>query len=237
MPFTWYSQLSLAVQNGQGGTGFSFRNRGEDDTFFGRETIDRPLRGGQDLVFIPRWEGSFDLSPTQTVLFGLSGAFGPNDTGPHARTESTARISFYKWKSPKAQAGFPFVKWQTEAMLRRFEADRGLDDSFPVRETLNDWGLYSQVVWGFRQGWTAGIRGDYLKMDDAEFVDDPDRTSRWRASIDLTWYPTEFSKLRLQYNHDFLAEDDALGRSGWIQFFSSSSSASERTQPTNSNPN
>ena len=31
-----------------------------------------------------------------------------------------------------------------------------------------------------------------------------DRQSRWRISGELTWYPTEFSKIRLQYNHDFL---------------------------------
>jgi hypothetical protein len=213
MPFTWYSQFSLAVQNGQGGTGFSFRNRGEDDTFFGRETIDRPLRGVQDFVVIPRWESSFDLSPTQTILFGVSGAFGPNDTSPHARTELYGADLFYKWKPANAHGGFPFVKWQTEGMLRRFEAGRGLDESFPVSETFTDWGVYSQVVWGFRQGWTAGLRGDYLHMDGSDFTDDPDRSSRSRASLNLTWYPTEFSKLRLQYNHDFLDDTDALGRS------------------------
>lgn len=212
MPFTWYSQFSLAVQNGQGGTGYSFRNRGEDNTFFGRETIDRQLRGVQDLVFIPRWEGSFDLSPTQTLLVGLSGAFGPNDTGAHSRTEIYGADIFYKWKPANAHGGFPFLKWQTEGMLRRFDAGRGLDDSFPASETFNDWAVYSQVVWGFRQGWTAGVRGDYLHMDGSEYTDDPDRTSRWRASANLTWYPTEFSKLRLQYNHDFLDAAAALGR-------------------------
>ncbi|PYK73962.1 MAG: zinc-regulated TonB-dependent outer membrane receptor, partial [Verrucomicrobia bacterium] len=53
-------------------------------------------------------------------------------------------------------------------------------------------------------GWVAGIRGDYLHMQDSRFTDDPDRQSRSRISANLSWYPTEFSKLRLQYNHDFL---------------------------------
>lgn len=211
-PVPWYSQLSLGVQNGNGGTAWSFRNPGEDGTVFGRETIDRPLRGAQDLLFVPRWENSIDLSPTQTVLFGVSGAFGPNDTGPHARTQIYGADFFYKWKAPNSEGGYPFVKWQSEAMLRRFEAGRGLGDAFPENETFNDWGIYSQVVWGFRKGWTAGVRGDYLHMDDSEFTEDPERQSRWRASADLTWFPTEFSKLRLQYNHDFLEETSALGR-------------------------
>ena len=48
-------------------------------------------------------------------------------------------------------------------------------------------------------------------MEKSAVTDDPERQSRWRASADLTWYPTEFSKLRLQYNHDFLEATDFLG--------------------------
>ena len=40
-----------------------------------------------------------------------------------------------------------------------------------------------------------------------------DRQSRSRVSGNLTWYPTEFSKIRLQYNHDFLEAND-FSRSG-----------------------
>ena len=164
----------------------------------------------QDFVFVPRWENSFDLSPTQTVLGGVSGAFGPNETGGNARTEIYGADFLYKWKSPRAEGGFPFVKWQTEAMYRRFEAGRGVDQSFPVAETFHDWGMYSQIVWGFTKGWTTGLRGDYLHMQNSTYTDALDRQSRERVSADLTWYPTEFSKLRLQYNHDFLEANDFL---------------------------
>jgi len=92
-------------------------------------------------------------------------------------------------------------------MYRRFEAGRGENESFPVAETFHDWGLYSQVLWGFKKGWVAGIRGDYLDMEDSRFTDDFERQSRSRISANLTWYPTEFSKIRLQYNHDFLADN------------------------------
>jgi hypothetical protein len=204
LPTPWYSQLIFAGQNGRGSTGYSFRNPGDDGIFFGRETTDREVRGLEDFVWIPRWENSVDLSPTQVVLAGVSGAFGSNETGANARTQIYGADLFYKWKSAHAEGGFPFVKWQSEFMYRRFEAGRGADQSFPVAETFHDWGLYSQVLWGFRKGWVAGIRGDYLHMQDSRFTDDPDRQSRSRISANLTWYPTEFSKLRLQYNHDFL---------------------------------
>jgi hypothetical protein len=206
VPVPWYSQLFLGVQNGRGETGYSFRNPGDNGTFYGRLTTDREIRGLEDFVWIPRWENSVDLSPTQVVLAGVSGAFGSNETGGNARTQIYGADLLYKWKSEKAEGGFPFVKWQTEFMYRRFEAGYGMDDSFPVAETFHDWGLYSQVLWGFKKGWVAGIRGDYYDAQDSRYTDDIDRQSRSRISANLTWYPTEFSKIRLQYNHDFLDE-------------------------------
>src|SRR5213596_3008296 len=207
LPTPWYSQLIFASQNGRGSTGFSFRNPGDNGIFFDRETTDREVRGLQDFVWIPRWENSIDLSPTQVVLAGVSGAFGSNETGANSRTQIYSADFLYKWKSSHAEGGFPFVKWQTEIMYRRFQAGRGADESFPVAETFHDWGMYSQVLWGFKKGWVAGIRGDYVDMQDSNFTDDLDRQSRWRLSANLTWYPTEFSKIRLQYNQDFLEEN------------------------------
>ncbi len=207
LPLPWYSQLIFASQNGRGSTGFSFRNPGDDGMFFDRITTDREARGLQDFVWIPRFENSVNLSDTQTVLAGLSGAFGSNETGANSRTQIYGGDLLYKWKSSHAEGGFPFVKWQTEFMYRRFEAGHGANDSFPVAEMFHDWGLYSQVLWGFKKGWVAGIRGDYVHMQNSVFTDDLDRQSRSRISANLTWYPTEFSKLRLQYNHDFLEEN------------------------------
>jgi hypothetical protein len=207
LPLPWYSQLIFASQNGRGSTGFSFRNPGDNGMFFDRITTDREARGLQDFVWIPRFENSFNLSDTQTVLAGVSGAFGSNETGANSRTQIYGADLLYKWKSSHAEGGFPFVKWQTEFMYRRFQAGHGADDSFPVAETFHDWGMYSQVLWGFKKGLVAGIRGDYVHMQDSMFTDDLDRQSRWRLSANLTWYPTEFSKIRLQYNQDFLEEN------------------------------
>ena len=207
LPTPWYSQLIVAGQNGRGSTGYSFRNPGDNGIFFDRMTTDREARGLQDFVWMPRWENSVDLSPTQVVLAGVSGAFGSNETGADARTQIYGADFLYKWKSSHAEGGFPFVKWQTELMYRRFEAGRGIDKTFPVAETFRDWGMYSQVLWGFKKGWVAGIRGDYLDMQDSQFTSDQDRQSRSRISANITWYPTEFSKIRLQYNHDFLEEN------------------------------
>jgi hypothetical protein len=46
---------------------------------------------------------------------------------------------------------------------------------------------------------------------------DPARDRRWRLSPNLTWYPSEYSKIRLQYNYDDrrnAGEDHSV----WLQF-------------------
>ena len=48
---------------------------------------------------------------------------------------------------------------------------------------------------------------------------DPLRDQRGRGSVSLTYYPSEFSKIRVQYNYDrsqFLKEEDA--HSFYVQF-------------------
>src|SRR5438045_7471274 len=59
--------------------------------FFDRIATDREVRGLQDFVWIPRFENSFNLSETQTVLAGVSGAFGSNETGANSRTQILRR--------------------------------------------------------------------------------------------------------------------------------------------------
>ena len=208
IPTPFYAQALVAVQNGQGGTAYSFRNPGDHGTFYGRQTIDRQTDGLSDMAITPRLEASCDLTPTQTILGGVSAAFGPNDTGDNTRTQIYGADLFYKWKPANAEGGWPFVKWQSEAMIRRYEAGQGLDNSFPTAETFHDWGAYSQIVWGFHKGWSTGLRGDYVHMEASDITDDPQRQSRCRLSADLAWYPSEFSKIRLQYNYDMLKSTD-----------------------------
>lgn len=200
VPTPFYSEAFIGVFNGEGGTAFSFR---DTDNTYGRTPVDRGLRGPQDFLYVPRLASSFELSDTQTLVLGGSAAFGPNDSGATKRTEIYGVDSYWKWKSPKAIGGFPFVAWQTEVMYRSYDA--GADSTVPLSAaTLEDVGFYTQVLYGFHLGWVAGLRGEYVNNDQAP----PDsntpgaRGDRTRISPNLTWYPSEFSKLRLQYNYD-----------------------------------
>jgi len=209
-PTPFYSELFLAAQSSQGGTAFSFRNT---DSLFRRPSRPRTVRGLGDFLYVPRYAVSFDLTDAQTIVAGISGAFGPNASGRDTRTQIYGGDIFWKWKPPWQSGGFPFVAWQTEALGRRYEA--GATEGLP-HETLHDWGAYSQLVYGFRQRWTAALRGDWVSSDAGRFRPDENRADRLRLSPALTFYPSEFSKIRLQYNYDhgqFLGDDSSV----WLQ--------------------
>jgi len=218
VPTPFYSELFLAVQNSQGGTAFSFRNA--DEELFGRTPVDRRVRNLGDLLYVPRYAASFDVTDSQTIVAGVSVAFGPNASGRDTRTQIYGADLYWKWKPSWQSGGFPFVSWQTEALGRRYEAGSGGLDApgratLP-RETLFDWGVYSQVVYGFTQRWAAGLRSDWVSGDRGAFTPDENRADRFRLSPALTFYPTEFSKLRFQYNYDhgqLHGEDSSV----WLQ--------------------
>ncbi len=224
-PTPFYSELFLTVANSQGPTAYSFRNPHDDEFFLGRPAEEGRVRTLGDMLFVPRYAASFNLTDAQTVVAGTSAAFGPNGSGEETDTQIYGVDLFWKWKSPRQHAGFPFVTWQTEAMVRRFEAGSypgDVDHPALPRETLTDYGLYSQVAYGFMKGWVTALRGDYLFPSTQGVYEriqgvDPERATRWRISPNLTWYPSEFSKLRLQYNFDHreTAGDD---HSVWLQF-------------------
>jgi hypothetical protein len=211
-----YTELSLGVFNGQGGTAFGFRDP-EIEATHGRTPLDRSLTGPGDLLYVPRVSTSFDLTSSQTLVVGASGAFGPNDSGPESRTEIYGVDTYWKWKPANAGGGFPFVSWQNEALYRRYGADADTAVGLPA-ETLKDWGFYSQVLYGFHQGWVAGLRGEYVAGNTGVYDPlDVYRGERERVSPNITWYPSEFSKIRLQYNLDHGQLFD-YEHSIWLQF-------------------
>lgn len=202
-----YTELFFTVQNSQGETAESFRN---NDGLFGRAAVGTRVRNMKDLLYVPRITTTFELTDTQTLLLGTSAAYGPNSTGTDKDTLIYGIDAFWKWKSPYASYGFPFITWQTEVMGRRFEAGEDADANLSS-EVMHNWGAYSEVAWGFKKRWVAGLRGDYV--DGLKGATDPSGVERLRISPNLTFYPSEFSKLRLQYNYDnFLGNnDDILG--------------------------
>jgi hypothetical protein len=212
VPTPFYSELFLTVQNNGGETLTSFRSV-EGESLFGHPIVGRTVKASGDLLWVPRYSASFDLSDTQTLLVGASAALGPNGTGDDGRTRIYGVDGFWKWKPTNAFNGFPFFKLQTEIMQRDLHAD-GSADLAPA--DYRDWGGYLQASWGFRPRWVVGLRGERVGGDQG-LATDGRLAARTRLSPVLTFYPSEFSKLRLQYNFDHgnaLAQNE---HSLWLQ--------------------
>ena len=214
MPTDFYSEVLLTLQNSQGETLTSFRSV-PGETLFGREIQATRVSSASDLLIVPRYTTSFDLSDTQTMVIGASAALGPNGTGESERTRIYGIDGFWKWKPSNAFKGFPFFKVQGE-LMRRSASVAGDATLGSSAATFGDWGGYLQLNWGYKAGHVVGLRYDRVGGDTGS-PDDPSLSRRWRVSPVLTWFPTEFSKLRLQYNFD---HGDALARdehSLWLQ--------------------
>jgi len=219
VPVSFYTEAMVSVMNSAGGTAFSFRSD-ESAEIHGGVPNAREVERLEDFLLVPRVATSIDLTDTQTLLLGGSAAFGPNSSGTRARTRIYGADVYWKWKSATAAQGFPFVSLQAEFLSRRYDAAARVSAEDPSvtlpAETLNDRGLYSQLLWGIKPRIVTGLRGEFASGDAGAF-DSELRTDRFRLSPNLTWYPTEFSKLRLQYNYD---HRQGIGRdhSVWLQF-------------------
>lgn len=98
--------------------------------------------------------------------------------------------------------------------------DGGDEDEFPndlPGGILRDVGMYTQLLYGFHYGWSAGLRYEYATGRGQSVIDgvlasrrnDPSRDDRHRLSPLLVWQPTHFSRFRLQYNFDHAKHLDA----------------------------
>ena len=198
----------------------------QGDGIAGRPIIAQDVRGFGDFLYLTRWENSFNFTDDVTAVFGLSGLYGPNSTGRDADTWLYGLDMKWRWQ-PAGNFGYPFLTWQTEIMKRDYraarytqEAEDGDFASLPGR-TLKDWGLYSQLLYGFQTRWAAGLRYEYAGGSGHSIggrKNDPFRDDRHRLSPLLVWRPSEFSRIRLQYNYDMAShlKDDA--HTIWLGF-------------------
>ena len=247
-PLPWYSEFHFGAQNATGETMASFRGEGllhahgdeheEEELHFeegigGRPIVERETHGLGDLVYLMRWANSWDLSDEWSLLLGGSSLYGPNNSGRDGDTWIYGGDLTVKWRDAAHSRGFPFVTWQTEVMKREFGADAFFDDDDPMEVIdipagdVRDWGLYTQLLYGFTPGWSAGVRYEYATGSGDSFEEgepisrneDPFRGDRHRVSPLLVWQPTEFSRIRLQYNYDHASHLDSHdAHSVWLVF-------------------
>jgi hypothetical protein len=214
LPVPWSSELLLGAQNANGEIMASFL---ANEEFFGerpiggRPFVARSVTGPQDLVYLVRWVNFWNLRDDVGAQLGGSAVFGPNASGPDGRTTIYGGDLKVRWRPGNHFRGWPFLLWESEIIRRDYKAD-SFDGTDPTgnpltlpAQTLHDWGLYTQLLYGFSYGWAAGVRFEYASGSGASVggrAADPFRDDRYRVSPLLVWHPSEFSRLRLQYNYD-----------------------------------
>ncbi len=147
---------------------------------------------------------------------------GSESTQDSFSGDSNLMIADFVWKwAPQGNPSYRNLTFQTELFYRD---EDGRDDFTEDGDTAvldydgTQKGLYAQLVYQFMPQWRIGARYDWLSADnDLRVIDagglDPDEVLEesalnadghdpYRWSLMADWSPSEFSRLRLQYNYD-----------------------------------
>lgn len=192
----------------------------------GGPLVNDQVRSLADMTWTQRLMTSMDLTPEDSIVAGVSAAFGPNASGSGGNTQIYGVDAFYKWKPLDSNQGWPHFIAQAEWMTRRYKAASfngdldgdGIPETF-AGGTFRDSGFYAQAIWGFTRPWEACFRVDYFNGDGTTTGGAGSLDLHSRLTANLTYYPTEFSRIRLQTNVDKLAIfDNDTFFSVWLQF-------------------
>ncbi len=200
-PLPWYVELVASLTDPAG--------EATARSFYGGE--DLGIRSPLDFQTTLAAKQFFPLSHDLSLAWGLTAALGPNPTGPRNRTDIFGTDVYLKYR-PITTGSHTVVALQAELFHRRRQVPG---------DVLRDLGGYAYLTWRFARRWGSGVRYEYgsptrnragVVGDDL----DPDWTGhRQRLSAAATFWPTEFSRLRLQGSSDHLA---GSGKTGWAVF-------------------
>ncbi len=176
-PWDDYVEFTAEVVNADGG---------EEAPILGGPNADNP-------AVLARLKWFTDVGENATMELG--GTYLYTRTG--SDTDSDGRVVgadwSYQWLDPESP--------DSRSFLLQAEAYWAANDIEAPAGTVRNrsWGGYAFGQYQFARDWYAGLRGDYT-----EFPDDGDRgveDSDWAASPYVTWYITEFLRLRFEYQH------------------------------------
>ena len=185
-PLPWFAEVVVSTQ--MAGGACCARSFGGGNA--------QPVQTPFDLMQLVRLQQFFPLDTDWSVTWGLSAAVGPNPSGAGRlgsnRTDIFATDLYVRYR-PVASRVRAALSWETEAMLRRRQVPGRL---------LSDWGVNSQLVWRYALRWEAGVRGEYVTGVVDDPLDPQWSGDRQRTTVQWTFYPSHFSRLRLQGSID-----------------------------------
>jgi hypothetical protein len=194
-PLPWFVELVGSVTDAAG--------EGTARSFYG--DTDLGVNGLLDFQYTFAVKQFFPLSEAWSLLWGLSLADGPNSLGHGNRTDVYGTDLYLKFR-PATEGNFTTVSLQTEWFYRRRQVPR---------DSLRDVNGYAELFYRFAQRWGTAARyefGSPARLSSgqvgADELDAEWTSSRHRISANATFWPTEFSRVRLQGSTDLLGWQD-----------------------------
>lgn len=140
-----------------------------------------------DLAYLLAWRNYVDITEASNLEIQLSGVTGIN---AFDRRTTLGNLAVTYRRRADLSDRFRSLLWRTEWIVGRVEGADGVDRAA---------GGFSFVDWQFRRGWYLGARADYT-----ERPFEPGAHDQGGALV-LTWYPSEYQKLRLQVQRNSYA--------------------------------
>lgn len=184
-PLPWYVELIASVAEAGGAS--SARS------FFGADDLGVADLG--DFLYVVALKQFFALSDNWSLAWGVSAAFGPNATGRDNDSAVIGSDLYLKYR-PIDRASYTTISLEVEWLYRTRQVPLDL---------LRDSGLYAQLFYRFAKRWATAARYEYVSGVIGDALDPEWVSTRQRASANITFWPTEFSRLRAQYAYDHRA--------------------------------
>jgi hypothetical protein len=177
-PWERYVEIVTEVVNSDGG---------EESPIFGGPNARNP-------ALISHLKLFEDVGDWSSLEVGGSFLFGRTSDDADSRAYLLGLDATYLWRDP-SRPDFRSLLLQGEVFWgsNDWELEGGGVDR---NRSL---GFYALGQYQFAQNWYAGLRYDYTEFPNLEFHDGDD--SEWALTSSLSWYFTEFLRLRLEYQH------------------------------------
>lgn len=212
MPLPVYVMVGIEALNGENEQSFgvdTFAPHDANEDFEGVEKVSQPG------LWVGYLKSSFDVAGG-TLLGGVSMAKGKSRTdhledeeGPHAFA-GDATLYGVDMVYKKYFAADHVLTWQSEYLYREMDGTQyvpnATEDAWANEIALKkeQAGFYSELVYQYDKNWRTGVRYSAITQNDitanGALQDIPE--DMYVTSAMLEYNPSEFSRLRLQYNHN-----------------------------------
>jgi hypothetical protein len=205
LPLPWYVEV----------VGSSNMNGGEATNRSWLDAADDSVRTPSDLHTTAAVKQFFALAPDWSLAWGLSYAGAPNGTGRGNRAEVFGTDVYLRYR-PIRVGSWTWATLESEWLYRRRQVPGDL---------LSDLSGYTQGTWKLSRRWGVGARWEYgtpARNLDGEVADDPLdpywTAARHRTTAAVTFWPSHFSRVRLQPGADWLGWQESPELAAFVQF-------------------